>query len=79
MGRIDTDAMSDNNIVKIIPAKTDAEYAADIKVRAIECWKPLLVLMEEAHKNGFRIIINAGLNELGQAFIHNMEVQKVYK
>lgn len=66
-------------ILQLAPAGTDAEYAAEIKVRAIEAWKPLLELMQEANKKGFRIVINAGMNELGQAFIHNMEVQKVYK
>ena len=68
-----------NKVISLVPAKTDKEYAAELKVRAIEAWQPLLALMQEANNNGFRIIVNAGLNELGQAFIHNFEIQKIYK
>lgn len=66
-------------IVELVPGQTDAEIAADLKARNIEAWKPILLLMEEAHKKGFRVQINAGLNELGQAFIHNIEIIKMYK
>lgn len=68
-----------NNIAKLVPTLSDTEIAADLKARNIEAWKPILLLMEESHKKGFRVQINAGLNELGQAFIHNIEIMKIYK
>lgn len=71
--------MGEDRIVSLVPNKTDAEYAAELKERAIEAWKPLLALMQEANSKGFRMVVNAGMNELGQAFIHNLEVQKIYK
>jgi hypothetical protein len=67
------------NVVSLIPTKSDADYAKELKARSIEAWKPLLEIMQEANSNGFRIVINAGMNELGQAFIHNLEIQKIYK
>jgi hypothetical protein len=69
----------DNKVARIVPTLSDADYARDLKERAIEAWKPLLALMQEANAKGFRIIVNAGMNELGQAFIHNFEIQKIYK
>lgn len=68
-----------DNIAKLVPGQSDAEIANDLKARSIEIWKPLLALMEEAHKKGFEVQINAGLNELGQAFIHNIKIMKIYK
>lgn len=66
-------------IARLVPNKPDAELAQELKAEAIEAWGPILKFMEKAHKLNFRVVVNAGINELGHAFIHNMEIMRMYK
>jgi hypothetical protein len=70
---------NNKSIAKLVPTKSDTEIAAELKKEFIDAWQPLLQMMEKAHRMNFRVIVNAGMNELGHAFIHNMEIQRIYK
>lgn len=43
------------NVVAIVPGKSDAEVALDIKVRVAAAMAPVLELFDEAARSGFMI------------------------
>ncbi len=65
------------NVTKLITTKPDAELAQEYKTRAVECHKPLLELLNEAHRNGFIINLQCGPTPMGIQ-ITNLQVLKSF-
>jgi hypothetical protein len=68
---------SKQNIVTLVPSKTDAETAADLKQRAIIAYQPILDLCTEATNAGFEIQIASGPTPTGHV-ITVLKVVKIY-
>lgn len=66
-------------IISLAPSGTDAEYAAEIKARAIELYQPLLKLLTEASNKGFVVNIGCGPGPLGDYVIIQMQIMKMFK
>ena len=64
-------------VMSLVPNKPDAEVAQEYKQRAMELYKPMLELLNEAHKNGFVINIQAGVTPMGIQ-ITNLQVLKSF-
>ena len=69
---------SESNVATLVPTKSDAEVAAELKKRAIEVYEPVLQLLNEAHAAGFEIAIGSGLAPIGRHMITHLRVAKVY-
>jgi hypothetical protein len=69
---------ADDKIAKLVPGKSDAEIAADLKARVILAYDPLLAILDEAVALGFHINIQAGLGGLGKIVITQLQVSKIY-
>ena len=48
-----TDYGGVGRVAQLVPGKTDADRAAEIKQRAQAAWAPILALMDEAAATGF--------------------------
>jgi hypothetical protein len=68
-----------DNIVSLAPSDTDAEYAAEIKAKAIELYQPLLKLLTDANNRGFAVNIGCGPGPLGDYVIIQMQIMKMFK
>lgn len=49
--------------VALVPAKTDKDYAAELKARIIEAYKPLIEVLQEATENNFIINCTVARNQ----------------
>lgn len=70
--------MAESNVATLVPTKSDAEIAADLKRRVVEAYQPLLALFDEAHAAGFEINCNSGLTPIGKHMIMQLRVARVY-
>ena len=68
----------ESNIATLVPTKSDADVATELKKRAIEVYEPVLQLLNEAHAAGFEININSALAPIGKHMITVLRVVKVY-
>ncbi len=68
---------NESNIATLVPTKSDAEVAAELKKRAIEVYEPM-ELLSEAHAAGFEIVVSSGLAPIGKQMITAVRVAKVY-
>jgi len=69
---------NESNIATLVPTKSDADMAAELKKRAIEVYEPVLQLLNEAHAAGFEIAVSSGLAPIGKHMITGVRVAKVY-
>jgi hypothetical protein len=69
---------SESKVATLVPTKSDAEVAAELKKRAIEVYEPVLQLLNEANDAGFEISINSGMTPIGKQMITLLRVAKVY-
>jgi hypothetical protein len=65
-------------VAKLVPTKSDAEIAADLKRRAVELYGPLIALMDEAKELGFHVSVACGPGPLGNTQITNLQVARLY-
>lgn len=66
-------------ITQLVTAGTDAEYAAELKARAIKLYEPLLEMLTEANARGFSVNIGCGPGPLGNYVIVQLTISKMYK
>lgn len=68
----------DNNPIKLVPTKSDADLAAELKQEIIEAYKPALAALEKASKAGFVVQVSSGMNCFGQMIITQLTIAKHY-
>lgn len=66
-------------VATLVTAGTDAEYAAELKARAIKLYEPLLEMLTEASNRGFSVNIGCGPGPLGNYVIVQMQIMKMFK
>ncbi len=67
------------NILQLAPSGTDADFAAELKQKIIERYKPLLELLTEAGNRGFSVQVACGKGPLGNYIIQQLTISKVFK
>lgn len=67
-----------NNIVGLIPNKTDNELAEEIKKELIEAYEPLILILDKAEKLGFNCNVQVGKNAFGKYQIVVMQLMKLF-
>jgi hypothetical protein len=70
--------MTEKVIATLVPTKSEAEIAEELRRRVIEAHEPLLALLDEAHAAGFEIICGCGLAPIGRHVITHLRIAKVY-
>lgn len=78
MGKAAPRYQSPQSIAQLVPNKTDADYAAELRQRVIEAYQPLFALLEEADKRGFNINSTVGKDFMGKFTFAQLQVMKVY-
>lgn len=68
----------DDNVVPIKSNKSEKEIATELKNELIEAAGPFLAICSKAHKEGFIVNFQFGVNSFGQWVITAMTVSKVY-
>lgn len=66
------------NIAQLVPTKTDADFAAEIKQRIIEAYQPVFMALEEADKRGFGVQSTVGKDFAGKFNFAQLQVVKVF-
>lgn len=67
-----------NNITQLVPTKSDAELAQELKSKVEEVYAPLLALLNEYDMYGFNVQASVGKNAFGKYHIVQLQVIKVY-
>lgn len=70
--------MSENNVVDLVPGKSDAEVAKDIKTKMLVALAMLMEIQNDAMAAGFHITYQVGLGPIGKAIITQLIVAKHY-
>lgn len=68
--------MTSNQVVSLVPGKTDAELAASHKNAAIEALQPILLAMDDGKKDGFVISFAVGQDFSGRHVIATLNISK---
>lgn len=68
-----------NNPLKLVPGKTDAETANDLRKRLVEAYQPLLKLADEANDVGMAFQCAIGPDAFGKFQIQQCQIMKVFK
>ena len=66
------------NIATLIPTKSDAEIAAELRRRIPEAWAAVLALQDDAKEAGFNMAVQAGVGPFGKNIIMSIQLAKVY-
>ena len=66
------------NIAQLVPTKSDAELANELKEKVAEAYKPFLELLNEYDKYGLNVQAGVGKNAFGKYAIVQLQVLKVY-
>lgn len=67
-----------NNVAQLVPTKSDAELANELKEKVAEAYKPFLELLNEYDKHGLNVQAGVGKNAFGKYAIVQLQVIKVY-
>lgn len=67
-----------NDIAKLVPTKSDAELAEELKKELIEAAKPWLDACTKAKLAGFDVQANFAPNAFKQVVIQQLSLAKVY-
>jgi len=67
-----------NNILQIVPAKTDQELANEFKASLLEAMKPMFAICDEIHQAGFSANISWGIGPLGKTIITQLVISKTF-
>lgn len=67
-----------NDIAKLVPTKSDAELAEELKKEILEACKPYLDACTKAKSFGFDVNANFAPNAFKQVVIQHLFLTKVY-
>jgi hypothetical protein len=65
-------------VVTVVPGKSDAEKAAELKDRIVEALVPVMEILDEGYKHGLSISYSIGPSALGKATILQLNVTKTF-
>jgi len=68
--------MTDNNVLNVVPGKSDADVAADIKAAMLEALKPVCKAIDDAKTKGFVVTFNLGPDYAGHHVVALLTVAK---
>ena len=67
-----------NNVTQLVPGKSDAELAAELKLKIVEAYEPILAVLNEVTKAGFVAQIQVGPDAFGKPHITALQIYKNY-
>lgn len=67
-----------NDVARLVPTKSDAELAEELKQEIAEALKPALEVTTKALSLGFQVNFNLGPNAFKQMTIQALTLSKVY-
>jgi hypothetical protein len=71
--------MGRDNIAQLVPTKSDADYAQELKKRIIDAYQPFLDILTEAKKHGFEIQMQSAANPIdNKVSITILQIIKIY-
>ncbi len=70
--------MGRDTITRLVPTKSDADLAQEFKQKIIEAHEPMLKVLTEIDRAGFRVQVSTGKNALGHMVIAQLELMKMY-
>jgi len=70
--------MNRDNVAQLVPTKSDADLANELKEKVAEAYKPFLELLNEYDKYGLNVQAGVGKNAFGKYTIIQLQVIKVY-
>lgn len=66
-----------SDLVKLIPNKTDQDYANELRARVIEAYKPLIAILQEATDNKFMVNATVGQSQVsGKIELMQLQLMK---
>ena len=68
----------DNNVTQLIPGKSDAQLADELKLKIVEAYEPILAVLNEVTKAGFVAQIQVGPDAFGKPHITALQIYKNY-
>ena len=67
-----------NNVTQLVPSKSDAQLAAELKLKIVEAYEPILAVLNEVTKAGFVAQIQVGPDAFGKPHITVLQIYKNY-
>jgi hypothetical protein len=67
-----------NNPIQLVPTKSDAEFAEELKQRLIAAYEPVCKILDEGSSAGFIINVNVGPNPFGKHAIAQIMIARRY-
>lgn len=67
-----------DTVATLVPTKTDADFAAEIKQRIIEAYKPVFEALQEADNRGFGVSSQVAKGFDGKFTFAQLQIVKVY-
>ena len=70
--------MTIDNITQLVPGKSDAQLAAELTLKIVEAYEPILAVLNEVTKAGFVAQIQVGPDAFGKPHITALQIYKNY-
>ena len=68
----------DKNVAQLVPGKSDAQLADELKLKIVEAYEPILAVLNEVTKAGFVAQIQVGPDAFGKPHITALQIYKNY-
>jgi hypothetical protein len=65
-----------DNVARLVPAKTDAEKAAEYKRKLADAMTPVCALMTEAKREGLTLAFGMAHDAMGRYFVASLQITK---
>lgn len=67
-----------SNIANLVPTKSDAELAEELKQKVADAYQPFIDLLNEYDRHGLNVQAAVGKNAFGKYQVMQLQVIKVY-
>lgn len=64
--------------VKLVPGKSDAEKAKELREKVEAAVGPMLEIFTAAKAEGFEVMYSIQMDGLGHAYLHTLKIMKEY-
>lgn len=68
----------DNNVINLVPTKSDKELADELRQKIMEVYKPVIEVFTLAKKAGFDINVSTGADGFGEVHLMDIKIFKNY-